>query len=165
MIVSLRKITYEELTKQLNKEKDVIALWTCNLCIKLCETGGAEVAENLATKLKDEGYNVIHTEVLGYSCHLGLVRDRTRDPMTKPIFEEANTIIVLTCTDGFEKVERLFRKKKVIQVTETIGIGAYSSKTGMRLVNPYPETKLPASVKGTALKEAAKKLDMYVDPM
>ena len=81
-----------------------------------------------------------------------------------PIPEKVNTIIVLTCTDGFEKVERVFRKMKVIQVTGTLGIGAYSSKKGMRLVSPFPETGIKASIEGTSLDEAAKKLDMHSTP-
>lgn len=163
MIVSLRTLTYDELKVQLTKE-DNIVIWTCNLCIKLCGVGGETVANDLATKLKDDGYNVLHVEPIGYGCHLGLVRNRTREDITKSIFDQVDTIIVLTCTDGFEKVERVFRKKKVIQASATVGIGAYSSKTGMRLVNPFPETGLKASVKGTSLKEVAKKLKMYSTP-
>ncbi|MHA2427819.1 MAG: hypothetical protein ACXADB_07335 [Candidatus Hermodarchaeia archaeon] len=160
MIVSLRTLTYEELTNQLTKE-DKIAIWTCNLCIKLCGVGGEKVANDLAHKLKKDSYNVIHVEPIGYGCHLGLVINRKKEEETKGIFEQVDTIIVLSCTDGFEKTERVFRKKKVIQASATIGIGAYSSKTGMRLVSPFPETGLKASVKGTTLEEAAKKLKMH----
>ena len=163
MIVSLRTLSYEELKEQLTKE-DKIAIWTCNLCIKLCSVGGEKVANDLAAKLTEDGYEVLHVEPIGYGCHMGLVRNRTREEATKGILEQATTIIVLSCTDGFEKVERVFRKKKVIQASATIGIGAYSSETGMRLVNPFPETGLKASVKGTTLKEAAKNLKMYSTP-
>ncbi|MHA1166491.1 MAG: hypothetical protein ACTSP4_05700 [Candidatus Hodarchaeales archaeon] len=165
MIVSLTKITYDELTKQLTKD-DKIIIWTCNLCIKLCRTGGEVVAEDLAKKLLDDGYNVIHVEPIGYGCHMGLVRDRTRDPITKPIFQKADTIISIVCTDGNEKVARVFRKgKKIIDVTETVGVGAYSSKTGMRLQLPLVETGLKAKPEGITLKEAAKKLKMSADPI
>lgn len=165
MIVSLTKITYSELKDQLTKD-DKIVIWTCNLCIKLCGTGGEVVANDLAKKLTDDGYNVIHVEPIGYGCHMGLVRDRTRDPMTKPIFKETNTIISIACTDGNEKVSRVFRKgKKVIHVTETVGVGAYSSKSGMRLQLPLKETGLKAQPKGMPLKEAAKKLKMSAKPI
>ncbi len=163
MIVSLRTLTYDELTKQLTNT-DRIAIWTCNLCIKLCGVGGEKVSNDLAVLLKNDGYNVIHVEPIGYGCHMGLVRDRTRDEVSKGIFEEVDTIIVLSCTDGFEKAERVFRKKKVIQASATIGIGAYSSKKGMRLVAPFPETGIKASIEGTSLVEAAKKLDMHSTP-
>ena len=163
MIVSLRTLTYEELKVQLTKE-DKIAIWTCNLCIKLCGVGGENVANDLAAKLEKDGYEVLHVEPIGYGCHMGLVRNRTREEETKSIFEQVDTVIVLSCTDGFEKVERVFRKKKVIQASATIGIGAYSSETGMRLVNPFPETGLKASVKGTSLEDAAKKLKMHSTP-
>ena len=86
--------------------------------------------------------------------------------MTKPIFELLDTLIVLTCTDGFEKVERVFgKKKKIIQVTETVGIGGYSSEKGMRLVNPYPELGLKADIEGIPLAVVAKKTGLYDKPM
>jgi predicted CoA-binding protein len=163
MIVSLRTLTYEELTAQLTKDEK-IAIWTCNLCIKLCGVGGEKVANDLAQKLQQDDYNVIHVEPIGYGCHLGLIRNRTREEATKDILEEADTIIVLTCTDGFEKVERVFRKKKVIQATATVGIGAYASDKGMRLVNPFPETGIEACAEGMPLDEVAKKLKMYSTP-
>lgn len=163
MIVSLRTLTYEELTSQLTKDEK-IAIWTCNLCIKLCQVGGEKVANDLAQKLQQDDYNVIHVEPIGYGCHLGLIRNRTREEATKDILEEADAIIVLTCTDGFEKVERVFRKKKVIQATATVGIGAYASDKGMRLVSPFPETGIEASAEGTPLDEVAKKLKMHSTP-
>ncbi|MFW9991114.1 MAG: hypothetical protein ACFFD4_03555 [Candidatus Odinarchaeota archaeon] len=165
MIVSLTKITYDKLTNQLTKD-DKIAIWTCNLCIKLCGVGGEIVAENLADKLREDGYNVIHVETIGYGCHMGLVRDRTRDPVTKPIFEKVDTIISIVCTDGNEKVERVFRKgRKFVFVTETVGVGAYNTETGMRLQLPLVETGLKARDEGIPLKEAAKKLNMSADPI
>jgi hypothetical protein len=165
MIVSLRKLTYDDLKKQLNFT-DEIGIWTCNLCIKLCGLGGEVVSKNLAQKLQDDGYSVSHIETLGYACHMGYVRDRTRNPLTKPIFQKLDTILVLTCTDGFEKVERVFRKgKKLIQITETVGIGGYSSDKGMRLVNPYPELNLDADIEGIPLEVVAEKTGLYHKPM
>ena len=165
MIVSLRKISYEDLKKQL-EPTEKIAIWTCNLCIKLCGLGGQKVAESLANKLKEDNFDVIHIETLGYACHMGYVRDRSKNPLTKPIFEKADTILVMTCTDGFEKVERVYKKgKKLIQITETVGIGAYSSDKGMRLVNPYPELNLKANIEGIPLPVVAKKTGLYSDPI
>lgn len=170
MIVSLRNMTYDELKEKLGKDEK-IALWTCSLCIKLCGLGGQEVAEDLQAKLQADGYDVPHVETLGYACHLGYIRDRTKDPMTKPIFDEIDTMVVLTCSDGFEKAERVFEKRrgkpkrKIIQLTETVGIGAYSSEQGMRLVNPYPETGLKPNIEGTPLKKVAEKTGLYADPI
>ena len=165
MIVSLRKITYEQLKEQL-KPTDTIGIWTCNLCIKLCGLGGEMIAKDLAKKLQDDHYNVMHIETLGYACHTGYIRDRTRNPVTKPIFEKLDTLIVLTCSDGFEKAERAFgRNKKVIQVTETVGIGSFSSEKGMRLVYPYPELQLNADIEGIPLSVVAKKTGLFDKPM
>jgi hypothetical protein len=155
MIVSLRTMTYDGLKELLDKQ-DKIILWTCNLCIRLCGTGGLEVVEDLQQKLLDDGYNVIWTEKIGYGCHIGLIRDRTKEPTTAPYYQQADTMVVLTCTDGYEKVAKMFSRgklkmKKVIQASQTVGIGVYSTSKGMRLVNPLVGLGFPVNPEGTPL--------------
>lgn len=159
MIVSLRTLTYDELKGKLDKD-DKIIIWTCNLCIKLCGTGGEEVGNDLAEKLKADGFNIITMEQIGYACHMVLIRNRLKEPYTKPMFQKADTVIVLTCTDGFEKAERLFSRgkfkmKKIIEASATVGIGVYNAKDGMRVCNPIPEFGLKADVKGIPLTKMA----------
>jgi hypothetical protein len=139
MIAVLRKIDYEELKKQLDKD-DKIVVWSCNDCTKYCDLGGRKNLNALADALEKDGYTVLRRELIGVSCQPPLVRERTRHPSTKDLYKEATAIIVLACTDGFLKVQRVFRKKKVIQVGESVGLGAYSEKDGMRLVIPLEET-------------------------
>ncbi|MFX1533985.1 MAG: hypothetical protein ACFFDI_07085 [Promethearchaeota archaeon] len=164
MIVSLRTKSYDELKKALSKDEKIL-LYSCNLCIKLCnDLGGKEAIENLAAKLKNDGYNVIHTEPIGYGCHFGLINSRKRGEATKDIFNSADVIVTIICTDGHEKLMKMYKKKKIIATAETVGIGMYSSEEGMRLACPFPETGLPASAEGISLEKAAKKLKMYHEP-
>jgi hypothetical protein len=119
----------------------------------------------LADALEKDGYNILRRELVGVSCQMNLIRERTKHPSVKEIFKDATAIIVLACTDGYLKVQRVFRKKKVIQVGVSVGLGAYSKKEGMRLVIPMEETGLEPSVEGLTLEKAAKKLKMKSGPI
>jgi hypothetical protein len=164
MIVVLRSLDYEQVKEQLDKE-DKIIVWSCNDCTKYCNLGGRENLKALADALTEDGYTVLRQELVGVSCQPPLVRERSKHPSTKPIFNEATAIIVLACTDGFEKVKRVFKKKKIIQVGKSVGLGAYSKKDGMRLVIPLEETGLPPSIDGYTLEEAAHKLNLKAGPL
>jgi len=146
MIVSLRSMTYDELKDQLSKD-DKIVVWACNICVKFCD-----------------GYNVIRRELIGMSCLQDLVRKRGTDEATAKIFEEATVIIPLTCEDGNENVKHVFKGKKVIDATKTIGLGVFSLEKGMTINYPFENTGLEASVDGIPLEEAAKKLGCHAGP-
>ncbi|MFQ5977170.1 MAG: hypothetical protein ACE5OZ_03435 [Candidatus Heimdallarchaeota archaeon] len=164
MIVVLRDSDYDQLRENLTLE-DRITVWSCNDCTKYCDLGGRKNLQALAEALKKDGYNVIHQELVGVSCQMNLIRERTKHPATKDIMNESTAIIVLACTDGFLKVQRVFRKKKVIQIGVSVGLGAYSKKDGMRLVIPMEETGLEPSVEGLTLEDAAKKLGLKFGPI
>ena len=148
MIVVLRNLDYEQIKEKLDKD-DKIVVWSCNDCTKYCDLGGRKNLKALAEALEKDGFNVI----------------RTKHKATKQIYSDATAIIVLACTDGFLKVQRVFRKKKVIQVGSSVGLGAYSKKGGMRLVVPLEETGLKPLVEGYSLEEAATKLKMKSGPV
>jgi hypothetical protein len=164
MIVVLRELDYEQLKEQLDVD-DKIVVWSCNDCTKYCDLGGRKHMNALADALENDGYNVIRRELIGVGCQPPLIRERTRHPSTKEIFNEATAIIVLSCTDGHLKVNRVFRKKKIIQVGVSVGLGAYSKKDGMRLVIPLKDTGLPPCIDGYSLEEAAEKLKMKSGPI
>ncbi len=163
MIVSLRSMTYDELKDQLSKD-DKIVVWACNICVKFCDVGGRNHMNALADKLEADGYNVIRRELIGMSCLQDLVRKRGTDEATTKIFEEATVIIPLTCEDGNENVKHVFKGKKVIDATKTIGLGVFSLEKGMTINYPFENTGLEASVDGIPLEEAAKKLGCHAGP-
>lgn len=164
MIVVLRSMDYEQLKEHI-VESDRIVLWSCNDCTKYSNLGGRKNLDALAKALENDGYNVIHQEIIGVGCQPPLIRLRAQHPSTKAIFEDATVIIVLACTDGFLKTQRVFKKKKVIQVGESAGLGVYSKAEGMKLVIPLEETGLPPSIEGYTLEEAAKKLGKKAGPL
>lgn len=164
MIVSLRRMTYDGLKKNLKKDNKIV-VWACNNCIKFCDgLGGREAMNNLANKLEMDEYNVIHRELIGTSCLLDLVRKRRTDEATTKVFEESTTIIPLTCEDGYENVKHVFNDKNVINATKTIGLGVFSTKKGMYINYPFEDTGLEPSVEGISLREAAKKMGLYSGP-
>jgi len=164
MIVVLRSMDYDQLKEHI-VEADRIVLWSCNDCTKYSNLGGRENLDALAKALKKDGYNIIHQEIIGVGCQPPLIRTRSRHPATKEIFEEATVLIVLACTDGFLKTKRVFKKMRVIQVGESVGLGVYSKAEGMKLVIPLEETGLPPSIEGYTLEEAAKKLGKKAGPL
>jgi hypothetical protein len=164
LIVVLRDLDYKELKEQLDEE-DKIVVWSCNDCTKYCDLGGRKHLNALADALEKDGFHILRRELIGVGCQPPLIRERTKHPATKKIFDEATAIIVLSCTDGYLKAKRVFRKKKVIQVGVSVGLGVYSKKEGMRLVIPLEETGLEASIEGLSLEDAAKKLKMKSGPL
>ncbi len=165
MIISLRKITYEELKNQLSKE-DKIVVWACNNCVKFCDKfGGREAMNNLAEKLKTDGYNVVRRELIGMSCVLDLVHLRAIEEATKKTFEDATVIIPLTCEDGYDNLKYIFKDKKIIDVPKTIGLGILSTEWHtLRLSIPFEETGLKPPAEGMTLESAAKQLGIYAGP-
>ena len=165
MIVSLRKISYTELKSQLKKD-DKIVIWSCNNCVKFCKgLGGREAMKNLKEKLEKDGFNVIHTELIGLSCVLDLVHLRAIEEPTKSIFEDATVIIPLTCEDGYANLKHIFPGKRIVDVPLTVGLGVFSTEFGeLRLTIPFEETGLKFTPEGIPLEEVAKKLGVYAGP-
>ena len=164
MIISLRRLSYDDLKNELKKD-DKIVVWACNNCIKFCDgLGGREAMNNLADKLEADGYTVSRRELIGTSCMLDLVQKRKTDKATADTFKESTVIIPLTCEDGYENVKCVFNDKRVINTTKTIGLGVFSTKTGMCINYPFEDTGLEPSIKGISLKEAAEKLSLYAGP-
>lgn len=160
MIISLGSVSYQELLSMLDKN-DKIVIWSCNGCVKGLGLGGHAKLAKLAEMLKEDGFNVIHTELIGMSCVLNLVEKRKTHKSTKDIFEKANTIIVLACEDGYDNVKHVFNDKKVIKVTKTLGIGGVSIEKGPVLTNPFEDIGLEPSIEGYPVKDLATKLSLY----
>jgi len=163
VVVSLLKLTYNELVEQLNDD-DKIVVWTCNDCVRYCGLGGRDPLDSLADRLEADGYNVIHRELCGISCNRGLVRGRQTHPATKPIYQDATVIIPLVCREGMETLAFVFKKQRIIDTVETLGLGVYSEETGMRLNVPLEETGLEPLIDGYDLAELAGKRGLHTGP-
>jgi len=109
-----RLIPYKEITTQLDKE-DTIAVISCNSCARECGVGGVSKADELVEILMRDGYDVTEEIVLQDACSEPVYRKAR-------IRLEADTVIVLACSAGISCVKRLFPKKKVLTVTEDVGL-------------------------------------------
>ena len=158
MIISLRSISYEELKKNLTKN-DKIVIWSCDLCIKHCGLGGIERVRILEDMLKEDGYDVIGREIISESCLINLVKKHRIN--NEEMFREATAIIVLACESGYESVKTVFKEKKVIETTRTVGAGNFTLRGKIILTSPLEWTGLNPAIHGYALNEVAEKLGLY----
>ncbi len=106
---------YEDIIKKLNKKEDKIALISCNTCARTCGNGGIQKLTELGLRLIRDGYNVTDEALVLYACSEPILREAKLDL-------EANTIIVLSCSAGWACFKRNFADKKVLKVTEDIGL-------------------------------------------
>ncbi|MBV1820149.1 hypothetical protein ACIR03_09125 [Clostridium cochlearium] len=155
MIISLRSLSYEELKSKLSKD-DKIVLWTCNTCIKFCGIGGFDKLVTLEKLLKSDGYNVIGKELVSIACMYSLAEQHKNDPKKREMFNEATTIITLTCEDGYINTCNVFKDKKVIGIAKTLGIGNFSMDRGPILTHPFESTGLEQTNEGYTFPEVCK---------
>ena len=113
MIVTSLK-PYGMIRGMLRKWKTV-GVVSCNSCARACETGGKEKMEELANRLKQDGFQVMDTELLPMACNI--------DAAKKPDYK-ADYLVVLACDSGVCTLQSLFPNKVVIPALDTIGIGA-----------------------------------------
>lgn len=109
-----RLISYREITKKLDPSGK-IAVVSCNTCARECGVGGLLKADQLAGTLIKDGYAVKEELVLQYACSEPVYRKAR-------IRLEADTVLVLACSAGYSCIKRLHPKKKVLKVTEDVGL-------------------------------------------
>ena len=129
---------YEEIIKKLDKKEDKIAIISCNTCARTCGNGGLNKLNELGLRLIRDGYYITDEAVILYACSEPILREAKLDL-------EANTIIVLSCSAGWSCFTRNFPDKKVLKVTEDIGlVMTDSDKEIFKIVLPYKnhESKL-----------------------
>lgn len=109
-----RQIPYHAITAQLNRE-ETITIVSCNTCARECGVGGVSKADELAERLLRDGYHVTEEIVLPDACSEPTYRKAR-------IKLDADTIIVLACSAGISCVKRMYPAKKVLVVTEDVGL-------------------------------------------
>jgi hypothetical protein len=122
---------YEEIIKKLDKKEDKIAIISCNTCARTCGNGGLNKLNELGLRLIRDGYTVTDEAVILYACSEPILREAKLDL-------DANTIIVLSCSAGWSCFTRNFPDKKVLKVTEDIGlVMTDTDKNIFKVVMPY----------------------------
>ena len=107
--------SYEDIIKKLDKKEDKIAIISCNTCARTCGNGGINKLNELGFRLIRDGYNVSDEAVVLYACSEPILREAKLNL-------DANTILVLSCSAGWSCFTRNYPDKKVLQVTEDIGL-------------------------------------------
>jgi len=106
---------YEEIVKNLDKKNDTIAIISCNSCARTCGNGGINKLNELGLRLIQDGYNVTYEAVVLYACSEPILREAKLDL-------NANTLIVLSCSAGWSCFKRNYPDKKVLKVTDDVGL-------------------------------------------
>jgi hypothetical protein len=126
MIVTSMK-PYGMIRGMLRKWKSV-GVVSCNSCARACETGGKEKMEELANRLKQDGFQVLDTELLPMACNI--------DAAKRPDYK-ADYLVVLACDSGVCTLQSLFPNKVVVPALDTIGIGARDVQGNIFLMRKF----------------------------
>jgi len=92
-----------------------VGIVSCNSCARVCETGGKEKMDELAARLKQDGFEVVDVELLPMACNI--------DAAKKPNYQ-ADYLISLACDSGALTLQSLFPNKVVVPALDTVGLGA-----------------------------------------
>src|SRR3989304_7396984 len=80
---------------------------SCNSCARACETGGKEKMEELAQRLKQDGFDVVDMELLPMACNVDAAR--------KPNYQ-ADYLVALAWGSGVLSLQSLFPSTGVVFV-------------------------------------------------
>lgn len=134
-MILTKSLSYEEITKKLDKEKDVITIIGCNTCIRVSGAGGPDKLKELAVKLRSDGYNVKEGFILPIACMEPYL-------VTAKLANGVNTIISLSCSAGFSNMKRNFSELKVIETVDDMGLMVADANKGiLKLISPYEKYK------------------------
>ena len=102
----------------------------CNSCARACETGGREKMEELAERLKSDGYDVVDTALIPMACNLDLAK--------KPELS-ADVLVVLACDSGVFTFATIYPSKKVVAANNTLGVGARDGQGNIYLMRKFED--------------------------
>ena len=123
MIITCSK-PYGIVRGMLKKWKKV-GVVSCNSCARACETGGKEKMEEMANRLKQDGFDVVDVELLPMACNI--------ESAKKPAYQ-ADYLVVLACDSGVCTLQTLFPNKIVVPALDTVGIGARDNQGNIFLM-------------------------------
>lgn len=130
-MIMTKSFKYENITKKLDKEKDIISIIGCNTCIRVGGAGGPEKMRELALRLRKDGYNVKDGFMLPDACMEPYL-------ITVSLSPEINTVIALSCSAGSSNIKRNYPGLKVIDTVDDIGLMIGDANKGLlKLQRPY----------------------------
>jgi hypothetical protein len=102
-----RAVKYEVIAGQLDKDKDIVSLVSCNTCVRLGKTGGAEKMKQLALKLREEGYQIRDGFLITFPCWDHCLENVSLQP-------SVNAVVVLGCSCGCANIATRFPGLKIV---------------------------------------------------
>lgn len=129
-MIFTKALKYENIKKNIDKNKDVITIIGCETCVRVAGSGGEEKMKELAIKLLNDGYNVKDGFMIPTVC--------TPKIMYAKLSKDINTIISLACSAGCSNLERTYPGYKIIETTEDIGLMVTDTdKNIIKITIPY----------------------------
>jgi hypothetical protein len=105
---------YAVLKGMLKKWKK-IGVVACNSCARACETGGKKAMNELAERLRSDGFDVVDEDVVPMACNLDLVKKGDY---------KGDIIVIMACDSGLATFQALYRTKRIISANKTVGLGS-----------------------------------------
>jgi len=123
MIIT-RNISYDVLKGMLNKAKRT-GIVACDSCSSACDTGGRKKLDEITVRLKEDGYDVMQTELILMPCNVDL----------KEISGfEVDEFLILACDAAVNTFQMLFSSKKIIPGLNTIGYGTRDAQGNIFII-------------------------------
>jgi len=110
------------------KKDDKISIIACNMCARMCETGGKIGLEQMKEKLKNTGYSVVDEFLLAPVCDKSVVKT------AKP---KGNVIISLACDSGTSTIKEVFKDKRIVSALNTHGLGAFDEHGNIFMIREF----------------------------
>jgi len=114
--------------KGMLKKWKKIGIVSCNSCARACETGGRDKADELAVKLRQDGFEVVDVELLPMACNV--------DAAKKSEYK-GDLLVVLACDSGAYTLQSLFPYKTIIPAQNTIGLGARDTQGDFFIIKRF----------------------------
>ncbi len=111
------------------EKNDKISIIACNMCARMCETGGKIGLKRMKEKLENAGYSVVDEFLLAPAC------DRT--VVKKTVKPKGNVIVSLACDSGTFNIKKVFKDKKVISALTTHGLGAFDEDGNIFMIREF----------------------------
>ena len=129
-MIFTKPLKYEDITKNLDKENDIISLLGCETCVRVAGSGGQEVMKKLALKLREDGFNVKDGFLVPTACNPKI--------MFVKLDKDINTIVSLSCSAGSSNITRAYPEYKLVQTSVDAGLMVTDTdKNIIKITMPY----------------------------
>ncbi|MCJ7614782.1 hypothetical protein MUO71_08495 [Candidatus Bathyarchaeota archaeon] len=117
-------IAYDSLKSMLSKGKRT-GIVACDSCSSACDTGGRKKLDEITIRLKEDGYDVVCTDLFPMPCNV------ESDQISGFDVDE---FLILACDAAVNTFQMLFPSKKIISGLNTIGIGAKDAQGNIFII-------------------------------